>query len=77
MSHRRYGLSSDSSQRFERGVDPALQVLALERATELLQEIVGGEAGPISLASESSFCPKSDVLFNPAKVNKLTGMTVR
>ncbi len=38
-------LVTDSSQRFERGVDPALQILALERATELLQEIVGGEAG--------------------------------
>ena len=43
---RNFGLSSDSSQRFERGVDPNLQIIALERATYLLQEIVGGELGP-------------------------------
>ncbi|WP_043874362.1 phenylalanine--tRNA ligase subunit beta [Legionella massiliensis] len=74
---RSYGLSSDSSQRFERGVDSALQVLALERATELLSEIVGGEIGPITLISEPSFIPKrNNVLFNPAKVKQLTGITV-
>ncbi len=74
---RRYGLSSDSSQRFERGVDPALQVLALERATALLLEIVGGEAGPVSLLSEPAALPqKTTVLFNPAKVARITGMTV-
>lgn len=39
---RRYGLSTDSSHRFERGVDPTLQVKASERATELLLSIVGG-----------------------------------
>lgn len=44
---RRYGLHTDSSHRFERGVDPLLQKRAMERATALLLEIVGGEAGPI------------------------------
>lgn len=44
---RGYGLQTDSSHRFERGVDPQLQVRALERATRLLLEIVGGEAGPV------------------------------
>ncbi|WP_295385847.1 phenylalanine--tRNA ligase subunit beta [uncultured Thiodictyon sp.] len=44
---RSYGLHTDSSHRFERGVDPALQVRALERATKLLLAIVGGEAGPV------------------------------
>jgi phenylalanyl-tRNA synthetase beta chain len=46
---RRYGLLTDASQRFERGVDPALQEQALERATQLILELVGGEAGPIDL----------------------------
>nr|MBA2652889.1 phenylalanine--tRNA ligase subunit beta [Tatlockia sp.] len=74
---RSYGLNSDSSQRFERGVDSALQILALERATELLLEIVGGKVGPILMASESDFIPeKNRVSFNPTKVKKLTGLTI-
>lgn len=44
---RSYGLHTDSSHRFERGVDHQLQTLAIERATELLLNIVGGEAGPV------------------------------
>ncbi len=46
-SGRRHKLLSDSRYRFERGVDPALQRRALERATLLVQQICGGEAGPI------------------------------
>ncbi len=44
---RGYGLHTDSSHRFERGVDFQLQVMALERASALLQEITGGEMGPV------------------------------
>jgi len=44
---RRYGLHTDSSHRFERGVDPQLQRHAMERATALLLSIVGGQPGPI------------------------------
>src|SRR5690606_26314103 len=43
---RRYGLMTDASQRFERGVDPQLQERAIERATRLLIECAGGEPGP-------------------------------
>jgi phenylalanyl-tRNA synthetase beta chain len=42
---RRYGMHTDASHRFERGVDPELQRRAIERATALLLEIVGGEPG--------------------------------
>lgn len=42
---RTYGLHTDSSHRFERGVDPLVQFHAMERATQLLIEICGGEAG--------------------------------
>lgn len=45
---RRYGLHTDASHRFERGVDPELARQALEAATALLLEVVGGEAGPIT-----------------------------
>jgi phenylalanyl-tRNA synthetase beta chain len=46
---RRYGLITDASQRFERGVDPRLQERAIERATQLLLECVGGQPGPIQV----------------------------
>jgi len=45
---RRLGLSTDSSFRFERGVDFAATRQALERATQLIIEICGGEAGPVT-----------------------------
>jgi len=45
---RRLGLSTDSSYRFERGVDFGNTVHALQRATALIQEICGGEAGPVT-----------------------------
>ncbi|WP_133127547.1 phenylalanine--tRNA ligase subunit beta [Legionella nagasakiensis] len=74
---RRYGLTSDSSQRFERGVDPALQVLAMERATELLHTIVGGEIGPITTVNHPQKLPQLvKVLFNPVKVKQLSGLEV-
>ncbi|MCP0914564.1 phenylalanine--tRNA ligase subunit beta [Legionella sp. 27cVA30] len=74
---RRYGLCTDSSQRFERGVDPSIQTLALERATELLQAIAGGEAGPISVCNKTEFLPQAVVIqFNPEKVERLSGVHV-
>ena len=45
---RRHGLHTDASHRYERGVDYNIQALAMERATGLLLEIVGGKAGPIT-----------------------------
>ncbi len=44
---RHYGLHTDSSHRFERGVDPSGQVRAIERATCLLLGITGGQPGPV------------------------------
>ncbi len=46
---RRFGLFTDAAQRFERGVDPSLPGTAIERATALLMDIVGGEPGPVQL----------------------------
>jgi phenylalanyl-tRNA synthetase beta chain len=47
---RRLGLSTDSSHRFERGVDFGATRQAMERATQLLLDICGGQAGPITEA---------------------------
>jgi phenylalanyl-tRNA synthetase beta chain len=46
---RRLGLFTDAAQRFERGVDPTLPSVALERATALLVGVVGGEPGPVQV----------------------------
>ncbi len=50
---RRYGMQTDASQRFERGVDPTLQERAMERATALLLEIAGGEPGPTVVSGKA------------------------
>ncbi len=55
---RRFGLHTDASVRFERGVDPQLQVRAIERATELLLEICGGRAEPIGEKIDEQYLPK-------------------
>ncbi|WP_323844640.1 phenylalanine--tRNA ligase subunit beta [Microbulbifer magnicolonia] len=54
---RSYGLHTDSSHRFERGVDYRLQEKAVERATQLLLDIVGGEPGPVHLRELSEVMP--------------------
>ena len=48
---RRYGLVTDASQRFERGVDPMLPEVVIERATQLILALAGGAAGPTTVAS--------------------------
>lgn len=76
---RSYGLHTDSSHRFERGVSAQLQRRAIERASELVIDIVGGQAGPIIEQTEKAYLPKhtnieSRVKFNPAQVKKLLGV---
>jgi phenylalanyl-tRNA synthetase beta chain len=53
----RWGLTTDASQRFERGVDPAQQERGVERATELLLSIAGGSAGPIVVRRSDEHLP--------------------
>ena len=62
---RRYGLHTDASHRFERGVDPALQQLALERAVELLTQLAGGKAGVIGGTIAEDSLPRPSTLFFP------------
>ncbi|MBL4940619.1 MAG: phenylalanine--tRNA ligase subunit beta [Colwellia sp.] len=56
---RQYGLHTDSSHRYERGIDPTLQREAMERATQLLLDIVGGQAGPIVEAKSDENIPQT------------------
>ena len=55
---RRYGAHTDSSHRFERGVDPAITAVAMERASALLQSICGGEPGPVHDVQDDAHLPK-------------------
>jgi phenylalanyl-tRNA synthetase beta chain len=74
---RRYGLHTDSSHRFERGVDPQLQRRAMERATELLLDIVGGQAGPIvEVVNEDQLPEGAEITLRRARLGKLLGATV-
>lgn len=74
---RSYGLHTDSSHRFERGVDFQLQQKAIQRATRLLVDIVGGQAGPIQeVVSDSDLPKRPDVLLRPARIEKMLGFTM-
>lgn len=69
-----YGLHTDSSLRFERGVDSTLQTTAMERATQLLVELCGGEVAPISAAESDVDLPKeSTVALRRSKLDGLLG----
>jgi phenylalanyl-tRNA synthetase beta chain len=69
---RRHGLSTDSSHRFERGVDPALPRLAMERATRLILDLCGGECGPISEAGPG-VPARAAIAFRPGRARRLLG----
>ena len=74
---RRHGLHTDASHRYERGVDPALQHKAMERATRLLIDICGGQAGPIIDVSDESTLPKrATIALRREKLDRLIGHVV-
>ena len=74
---REYGLHTDSSHRFERGVDPELPKLAIERATALLLEIVGGQAGVITEVVSESDLPQARVITLRAKrIKRVLGIEI-
>ena len=71
---RSYGLHTDASHRYERGVDFALQHDAMERATALLLEIVGGEAGPVVEAVAADKLPKvTEVRLRRSRLDRVIG----
>lgn len=71
---RRYGLHTDASHRYERGVDPELQSPAMERATELLLAICGGNAGPIIAATAEHYLPQpATIKLRRSKLDSLIG----
>ena len=74
---RQFGLHTDSSHRFERGVDPELAKKAMQRATQLIIEHVGGVAGPVISKLNNSALPKpKQINLDHSKVEKLLGIKI-
>ncbi|MBY6105858.1 phenylalanine--tRNA ligase subunit beta [Ferrimonas balearica] len=74
---RSYGLHTDSSHRFERGVDPQLQAKVMERATALLLSICGGEAGPVVEVKSDAHLPQpATITLRRAKLDALLGHVI-
>lgn len=74
---RHFGLHTDSSHRFERGVDATLQTRALERATQLIVEIAGGSVGAITEVTAVDFLPqRSAVLLRKRRLENMLGTTM-
>jgi len=75
---RQYGLHTDASHRYERGIDPTLQQQAMERATQLLLDIVGGQAGPIVEAkSEENIPQPKNVTLRREKLDSRIGHHIK
>lgn len=71
---RSYGLHTDASHRFERGVDPLLAREAAERATALLLAITGGEPGPLVEVSSDEHLPgEYEVRLRAARLEQALG----
>ena len=72
---REYGFGSDASHRFERGVDFALSPVAIERASALILEICGGQAGPVVQAEVADHLPsRPAVTLRPARARRVMGI---
>lgn len=71
------GMATDAAHRFERGIDPSIQSLAIERATELILKICGGKPGPLCLAESSKHLPQPQtVTLRQQRLNALVGIDI-
>lgn len=75
---RQYAMQTDSSYRFERGVNPAQTIEAIERASALILEICGGEAGPVVEVRSDEHLPQhANVLLRADEVSRILGVELR
>ena len=71
---RKFSIQTDASTRFERGVDFDLQVLAIKRASALINETLGCEFSPIQEFLRKSSIPKNkNIILNTSNINKILG----
>lgn len=74
---RRLGLHTEASLRFERGVDPSLQVYALEHATRLIVQIAGGQPGPLDdMTAREKLPVRTPVRLRRSRAAKVLGVVV-
>ena len=74
---RGYGLHTDSSHRFERGVDFELQAKAIERATQLLLEIAGGKPGPVFETVAKDQLPScAEIELSSKRISQVLGLDI-
>lgn len=73
---RKLGLSSDSSYRFERGIDPKGTVYAALRAVDLILEVAGGEVDGNMIAEGSDPATLSEVILRPDHVRQFIGFEI-
>ena len=74
---RALSLHSEASMRFERGVDPAIQEYAIQRFTNLINEIAGGENGPIHSSISKKEMPKNKfITLRKNKIKQILGITI-
>ena len=72
-----HGLHTDSSHRFERGVDIALQTLAIQRAVELIMDIAGGQPGKMVAVKQEAHCPKAQIIdLRYSRIKRVLGLTL-
>ena len=72
---RRWGLVTDASQRYERGVDPTLQQRAMNKAVTLLQSFAGGSAGPVIVTQSAEHQPtRKPVSLRRSRLERLLGV---
>ena len=74
---RQFGMHTDASHRFERGVNPHGQVAAIERATALLIEAAGGKPGKVCHAQDRQSIPKrSKIKLNRTEIERILGIKI-
>src|SRR5258708_33041286 len=72
---RRWGLVTDASQRYERGVDPTLQQRAMNKALTLLRSFAGGTASQVSVTQSAQHQPaRKPVQLRRSRLERLLGV---
>jgi phenylalanyl-tRNA synthetase beta chain len=73
---RRLGLATESSQRFQRGADPAMAEFAINRATQLMQELAGATVAPGTIDAYPGAAAPRDVRLRYARSHRMLGSAV-
>ncbi|MBS0032777.1 MAG: phenylalanine--tRNA ligase subunit beta, partial [Candidatus Baumannia cicadellinicola] len=74
---RKYGVNTEASLRYERGIDPMLTLHVIERATSLILDICGGQPGPVINVTNTAALPKpATIILRRKKLDSLIGYII-